>query len=80
MRKITMTLEFELDELSDEERKAGDYGDGLPSVDDIDPVELGGMVADWMKDANVDSGFWGGSDLYAQIVNVRLIEAGIPPS
>lgn len=73
MKKIRITLEFDLDELDDEAREEGAFEGELPSVDEVEPGEFGEMVVGHMEYANEE--IWAGSELYAKITDVTLISA-----
>lgn len=73
MKKIRVTLEFDLVDLDDETRKEGAFEGELPSVDEVEPFGFGEMVAEHMEYAN--EVIWCGSNLYAKIESVAVVSA-----
>lgn len=87
--KHRITLDIELAELTDKERREmmaldmsgcddpDDPENGLPTADDIDCAELGDLIASHLEYSNDE--IWAGSEMYAEIVNVALVKARRTP-
>lgn len=74
-RRIRITVEVELADLSDEERAECARLDGcspeaLPTVDDYEAYELTGPLVEGLSD---DAAIWEGTGVYARVAKVDLL-------
>jgi len=79
-RVIRMTVDVEMDDLSDEVRadceKAEGAGDpdfgGLPRLEDYDVGDFTAPIADSLAN---DDEIWAGTGVYARVVSAKIVDA-----